>query len=375
MDILSQLTYLYTHRWLIFLFLLLFYIFCFGIGALATQKEWTQHDTRRPTYLPFHQKMIRSFTSFCVLQFMLCRLVLFAALLLPAFLRIGWWYARSPRIHRSIPYGEQKLRQNLDVYIPRRNKNKKKKNVEKDTLETDTIEKEEEEDDDELLPVLFFTGGGAWVVGHKAFCALLGRIFMTMGVLVVSPDYRQFPQVEVSDMLHDIDSAIQWTFDYCKEYGGDPKRVFIAGQSAGAHLTSTLVLEHASSELKIRRAAAASTFVSQGGSGGGGGSGGEIFSSSLSRVASIKKFSAMNNDVETYIQTRAEDYEQMMSNTFNQKTSMGTPPVSRPPKEEDDDDNDSGDGGGGDGGDNPFGSSSSNPFASSSDMFDKTFSN
>ena len=116
-----------------------------------------------------------------------------------------------------------------------------------------------------------------------------------------------------------------------------------------------------------------SSMVSMGGSGGGGGSGGEIFSSSLSRVASIKKFSAMNNDVETYIQTRAEDYEQMMSNTFNQKTSMGTPPVSRPPKD-DDDDNDSGDGGG-DGGDNPFGSSSSNPFASSSDMFDKTFSN
>ena len=103
----------------------------------------------------------------------------------------------------------------------------------------------------------------------------------------------------------------------------------------------------------------------------GGGSGGEI-TSSLSRVASIKKFSAMNNDVETYIQTRAEDYEQMMSNTFNQTTSMGTPPVSRPPKDNDDDgDSDSG----GDGGDNPFGSSSSNPFASSSDMFDKTFSN
>ena len=199
---------------------------------------------------------------------MLCRLVLFAALLLPAFLRIGWWYARSPRIHRSIPYGEKKLRQNLDVYVPRRNTIKK--NFDKDTLDKDTLEKDtlEKEDEDELLPVLFFTGGGAWVVGHKAFCALLGRIFMTMGVLVISPDYRQFPQVEVSDMLHDIDSAIQWTFDHCKEYGGDPKRVFIAGQSAGAHLTSTLVLEHASSELKMRR------LVSQGsGSGSGSGSG------------------------------------------------------------------------------------------------------
>ena len=161
---------------------------------------------------------------------MFVRLVLFALLLLPAFLRIGWWYARSHNVVRSIPYGAGKLRQNLDVYVPKKEKSG-----------TD-------------LPVLFFTGGGAWVVGHKAFCALIGRIFMNEGVIVVAPDYRQFPQVRVDDMLHDVDSAIQWTFDHCQEYGGDPNQIFIAGQSAGAHLTSTLVLEHASSEIKARRA-------------------------------------------------------------------------------------------------------------------------
>jgi hypothetical protein len=91
-----------------------------------------------------------------------------------------------------------------------------------------------------------------------------------------------------------------------------------------------------------------------------GGGGGE---SSLSRVASMRKTVAMNNDVESYLRTRAEDYDQMMSNTFNQKTSMGTPPVSR--LSDDGDEN----------GDSPFSSSSSNPFASSSDMFDKSFRN
>jgi len=164
---------------------------------------------------------------------MFLRFVLFALLLLPAFLRIGWWYFWSTNIKRSLPYGEGKLRQKLDVYLP---------------THTGTAK----QDHKGSYPVLFFTGGGAWVVGHKVFCALLGRIFMGEGVLVVAPDYRQFPQVRVDEMLSDVDRAIQWTFDHCHEYGGDPERIYIAGQSAGAHLTSTLVLEHASSEIKAR---------------------------------------------------------------------------------------------------------------------------
>jgi hypothetical protein len=215
--------------WFMIRVTLFFYIVFIVIGAIATTKEWTSNQTRKPSYLPFYGKVIRSFTSFCVFQFMLVRLVLFALLLLPAFLRIGWWYARSDDIVHSVPFGDGKLRQNLDIYLPSNKGTKKSK-----------------------LPVLFFTGGGAWVVGHKAFCALLGRIFMNQGIIVVSPDYRQYPQVTVNDMLSDIDSAIQWTFDHIDIYGGDVNKIFIAGQSAGAHLTSTLVLEHASSELKER---------------------------------------------------------------------------------------------------------------------------
>tara|TARA_B100000795_G_C22777004_1_gene430472 strand:- start:232 stop:1863 length:1632 start_codon:yes stop_codon:yes gene_type:complete len=210
--------------------LLIAWIISIIIGALATQKEWTKQTSRKPSYLPWYKRIARSVTSFCVFQFMFIRLVLFAMLLLPAFLRIGWWYARSKNIIRSITYGKGKLRQNLDVYVPKGAKEKSAG-----------------------LPVLFFTGGGAWVVGHKAFCALIGRIFMNEGVIVVTPDYRQFPQVGIDEMLSDVDEAIQWTFDHIQEYGGDVTKIFIAGQSAGAHLTSSLVLEHASKEIKERK--------------------------------------------------------------------------------------------------------------------------
>ena len=77
---------------------------------------------------------------------------------------------------------------------------------------------------------------------------------MAQEIIVVAPDYRQFPQVRADDMLHDIDTAIQWTFDNIHVYGGDVELIFLCGQSAGAHLTSTLVLEHAREQFKMKRA-------------------------------------------------------------------------------------------------------------------------
>ena len=135
-------------------------------------------------------------------------------------------------------YGE-KRRQDLDVYIPESvalNQNFSKNN-----------------ENPHKVPTLIFTGGGAWIVGHKMFCALLGKIFMDQGIIVVAPDYRQFPQVAADEMLHDIDMAIQWTFENIHRYGGHSDCIFLAGQSAGAHLTSTLVLEHVRTEYKEKR--------------------------------------------------------------------------------------------------------------------------
>ena len=228
------------------------YALCLIIGSIATRKAFTARQSRNPALLPWYKRCFRSILSFCTFQFMFIRLVLFALLLLPAFLRIGWWYARSKNVIRGLAYTkDKKLRQTLDIYLPNNN-----------SPNTNNTNK--------LFPVLFFTGGGAWVVGHKTFCALLGRIFMSQGILVVAPDYRQFPQVNVAEMLNDVDAAIQWTFDHVQEYGGDPNRIYIAGQSAGAHLTSTLVLEHASSEIKARTERKSMERI--GGGGGGAGS-------------------------------------------------------------------------------------------------------
>jgi acetyl esterase/lipase len=54
----------------------------------------------------------------------------------------------------------------------------------------------------------------------------------------VSVNYRFVPRVNVEEMTGDIAKAIRWTRDHAKEYGGSPDTIFVAGHSAGAHLSA-----------------------------------------------------------------------------------------------------------------------------------------
>ena len=75
--------------------------------------------------------------------------------------------------------------------------------------------------------------------------ALLARALVPHNIIVVIPDYRNFPQTRVDGMVDDIDTSIQWVFDNCHEFGGDPNRVVLVGQSAGAHLGSCVLINKA----------------------------------------------------------------------------------------------------------------------------------
>ena len=45
-------------------------------------------------------------------------------------------------------------------------------------------------------------------------------------------------------MLSDVDKAVAWVLVHAAEYGGDPMRVTLVGQSAGAHLAAVSLLTH-----------------------------------------------------------------------------------------------------------------------------------
>jgi acetyl esterase/lipase len=93
------------------------------------------------------------------------------------------------------------------------------------------------------FPVLFFVHGGSWRSGDRSLYTGVGHRFAKLGTAVVIPSYRLAPKNPHPAQIEDVAAAFAWTVKNIAQYGGDPKRIFIAGHSAGGHLVSLLALD------------------------------------------------------------------------------------------------------------------------------------
>ncbi|XP_031383958.1 probable isoprenylcysteine alpha-carbonyl methylesterase ICMEL2 isoform X1 [Punica granatum] len=93
-----------------------------------------------------------------------------------------------------------------------------------------------------------FITGGAWIIGYKAWGSLLGQQLTEKGIIVACIDYRNFPQGTISDMVTDALQGISFVCNHITEYGGDPNRIYVMGQSAGAHVAACALMEQAIKE-------------------------------------------------------------------------------------------------------------------------------
>ena len=93
------------------------------------------------------------------------------------------------------------------------------------------------------LPMLLYLHGGGFVVGdlesHDDVCRRLAR---AAGCLVISVDYRLAPEHQFPAGLDDSFAAAQWVTAHALELGGDPTRLAVGGDSAGANLATVLAL-------------------------------------------------------------------------------------------------------------------------------------
>ena len=92
------------------------------------------------------------------------------------------------------------------------------------------------------MPVLLFAHGGNWNSGNKNMYGFIGRNFAKKGVITVIPSYTLSPNANYDQMTREIASAILWTKEHIKEYGGDSKQLFVTGHSAGGHLVALATL-------------------------------------------------------------------------------------------------------------------------------------
>ena len=84
-------------------------------------------------------------------------------------------------------------------------------------------------------PVVVFCFGGSWRTGSKADYRFVADALTSQGIVTVIADYRLYPEVAYPEFIDDTAAAVAWTFHEIERYGGDSKRIFVAGHSAGAY--------------------------------------------------------------------------------------------------------------------------------------------
>nr|CCA27657.1 unnamed protein product [Albugo laibachii Nc14] len=202
------------------------------------------------------------------------RLVCFVICLLPAFLKILHFLITSPHVYLNLIYGLE-ARNLLDVYVVPTNDPVVHAASE---AAVEKIRREHSEPTDPppsqstsqskyaslpKHPVVVLFSGGAWIIGYKGWGALIGKVLSRYGVVVVTPDYRNFPQGTLPQILDDVTLAMQWVFDNIHRFGGDPENVTVMGQSAGAHLAMCAMLERLEAQRLRAKTCTTAMLVSQ----------------------------------------------------------------------------------------------------------------
>lgn len=117
----------------------------------------------------------------------------------------------------DVPYGTE-ARQRLDVYVPSHAQSR---------------------------PIIVFWYGGGWERGRKSQYRFVGAALAKAGYVAVLPDYRLYPEVKFPGFVQDGAEALAWVVSHAAAIGGDPKRIYVAGHSAGAHLAGMLAYDPA----------------------------------------------------------------------------------------------------------------------------------
>jgi len=90
--------------------------------------------------------------------------------------------------------------------------------------------------------VVFFHGGG-WVAGDLETHDRQARnLAIETGAVVVSVDYRRPPETRFPGAFEDAFAATRDVFDRVAEFGGDAKRLGVAGDSAGGNLAAATAI-------------------------------------------------------------------------------------------------------------------------------------
>ncbi|HZV02512.1 MAG TPA: alpha/beta hydrolase, partial [Planctomycetota bacterium] len=147
-------------------------------------------------------------------------------LLEQAFKNLSWAGSLHPRANpakhgvevvKDIPYRDSTLPEHrLDVYRPIKR--------------------------DGPLPAVLYVHGGGFCILSKDTHWIMALAFARRGYVVFNINYRLAPKNKFPAAIEDVCHAWSWLSRNIEMWGGDPERVVVAGESAGANLSTALTV-------------------------------------------------------------------------------------------------------------------------------------
>jgi acetyl esterase/lipase len=93
---------------------------------------------------------------------------------------------------------------------------------------------------DRTLLTIVWTHGGGWISGNKGQIANYARILASRGFTVVGVDYSIAPGATYPTPLRQVNAALAYLQANAASLHIDPKRIVLAGDSAGAQITAQM---------------------------------------------------------------------------------------------------------------------------------------
>ena len=95
-------------------------------------------------------------------------------------------------------------------------------------------------------PLIVYMHGGYYVGDDKEDFTYYCQTLATYGYVVANINYQLAPEGRYPTQILQVNEAVSYLLEHAEQYGIDPSRVFIGGDSAGAHLASQMGLYYTS---------------------------------------------------------------------------------------------------------------------------------
>lgn len=93
-------------------------------------------------------------------------------------------------------------------------------------------------------PLLVFIHGGWWRSLDKSDFSFVAPAYTRAGFNVALTNYTLAPHATIAEIVMQQVHALAWLYRNAEKYDFDPKRIVVAGHSAGAHLAAMMMAAH-----------------------------------------------------------------------------------------------------------------------------------